>query len=148
MQTTQKTNERRAAISDEPGKPVAPCAGLERSLAHAIRCAQIADEYRGEDTLVLDLTSVTPILDFFVITTAASKRQMNAIADEVDRVLKAEGSSRLGREGREGTSWVLHDYGDIVLHVFTPETRELYDLEHLWADAKQVDWKDQNQDRP
>jgi ribosome-associated protein len=145
MQTTQEANQRRAVISDEPGKPVAPRAGLKRSLAHAIRCAQIADEYRGEDTLVLDLTSVTAILDFFVITTASSKRQMNAIADEVDRVLKAEGSSRLGREGREGTSWVLHDYGDIVLHVFTPETRELYDLEHLWADAKHVDWK---QDQP
>ena len=145
MQTTQKPNKRRVVISDEPGKPVAPRAGLKRSLAHAIRCAQIADEYRGEDTLVLDLTSVTAILDFFVITTASSKRQMNAIADEVDRVLKAEGSSRLGREGREGTSWVLHDYGDIVLHVFTPETRELYDLEHLWADAKHVDWK---QDQP
>jgi ribosome-associated protein len=144
MQTIQETNERRAAISVEPGKPVAPRAGLKRSRAHAIRCAQIADEYRGEDTLVLDLTAVTPILDFFVITTAASKRQMNAIADEVDRVLKSEGSSRLGREGREGTSWVLHDYGDIVLHVFTPETRELYDLEHLWADAKHVDWQEES----
>ena len=148
MPTTQETIERRAAISVESGEPVAPRAGLKRSRAHAIRCAQIADEYRGQDTLVLDLTAVTAILDFFVITTATSKRQMHAIANEVDRVLKAKGSSRLGREGREGTSWVLHDYGDIVLHVFTPESRELYDLEHLWADAKHVDWKDQKQDLP
>lgn len=66
---------------------------------------------------------------------------MRAIADEVNRVLGEEGSSRLGVEGYETSSWILQDYGDVVLHVFTPETRGVYDLEHLWADAPRVDWR-------
>jgi ribosome-associated protein len=96
---------------------------------------------RGRDTLVLDLTGVTPIVDYFVVTTGASGRQMRAIAEEADRVLRKLGSRPFGTEGDEGSSWILHDFGDIVLHVFSPEARKLYDLEHLWADAPQVDWK-------
>jgi ribosome-associated protein len=90
---------------------------------------------------VLDLTAVTPIFDFFVLTTASSPRQMRAIAEEVKRVLTAEGSKPLGTEGADSSTWVLEDYGDIVLHVFTPAARSLYDLEHLWADAVRVDWQ-------
>jgi ribosome-associated protein len=106
-------------------------------------CARIADEYRGKDTRVLDLTGVTAIFDFFVLTTATSDRQMRAIADEVDRVLSAEGSRRLGTEGTATptNTWILQDFGDIVLHVFTAEARKLYDLENLWADALPVDWQ-------
>ena len=130
--------ERRAVISVEPGEPVARATN-KRGLMHACLCANVADEYRGQETLVLDLTAVTPIVDYFVITTATSKRQMHAIADESDRVLSAEGSRRLGREGYDNSSpWLLLDYGDVVLHIFMPETRDIYDLEHLWADAKQV----------
>jgi ribosome-associated protein len=105
-------------------------------------CARIADEYRGKDIRVLDLTAVTPIFDFFVITTATSGRQMRAVVDEVDRVLTSEGSKRLGTEGTAATgTWILQDFGDIVLHVFTAEARKLYDLENLWADAVPVDWQ-------
>jgi len=110
-------------------------------IRQACLSARIADEYRGRDTVVLDLTGVTPIFDFFVVTTAGSPRQMRAIADEVQRVLALEGSKSLGTEGTESATWVLQDYGDIVLHVFTPAARSLYDLEHLWADAVQVDWQ-------
>jgi len=113
----------------------------QRSLARACLCAQIAEDYRGQDSLVLDLTGVTPIVDFFVVTTGSSSRQMKALAEEVDRTMKEQGSRRLGIEGSAGGNWILYDYGDIVLHVFSPESRELYDLEHLWADARRVDWK-------
>ena len=101
----------------------------------------MADEHRGRETIVLDLTAVTPIVDFFVISTGTSKRQMHAIAEETDRVLKIEGSRRLGREGLDSGIWILQDYGDVVLHVFTAESRAMYDLEHLWADAVIVDWR-------
>lgn len=90
---------------------------------------------------MLDLTPVTPIFDFFVITTATSARQMRAIADEVDRALTADGSQRLGTEGTAAATWILQDFGDIVLHVMTAEARKLYDLENLWADAVPVDWQ-------
>jgi len=103
----------------------------------------VADDYRGRDTLVLDLTSITPVFDYFVLTTGTSRRQMHAIAEEVDRILKAEGSSRQGIEGYANSVWILQDYGDVVLHVFAPEARALYDLEHLWADAPRIDWQRQ-----
>ena len=106
----------------------------------AMLVARIADDFRGKDILLLDMRSITPIVDFFVIVTASSQRQMKAMGEEVARVMKKRGHRRLGEEGAEGDSvWVLQDFGDVVLHVFSPEGRELYDLEGLWADAPRVD---------
>jgi ribosome-associated protein len=112
-----------------------------RSLEDAVSAARVCDDYRGQDTLVLDLTGITPICDYFVITTSTNRRQLHAIADEVDRMLREAGSRRMGREGYDSDSWVVQDYGDVVLHVFTPQTRELYDLENLWGDAPRIDWQ-------
>ncbi len=92
--------------------------------------------------MVLDLRAITPITDYFVIVTANSGRQMLALADEVNRVLKAMGQPRLGVEGMDSSSWVLEDFGDVVLHVFLPEPRKMYDLERLWADGIRVDWRE------
>jgi ribosome-associated protein len=115
----------------------------KRSLEQACLCASVADDLRGQDTVVLDLTAVTPIVDFFVITTATSSRQMRAVAEAVGHSLKGAGAKRIGKEGVDSSLWILLDYGDIVLHVFSPEARTQYDLEHLWADAPHVDWKSQ-----
>lgn len=113
------------------------------SLDNALAAARCADELRGRDVVVLDLTGQTSIVDFFVIVTGTSRRQMHAIADEVNRLLKGErGNQRISIEGyRTEGNWVLTDYGDVVLHVFTPEGRELYNLEGLWGDATRVDWQ-------
>lgn len=113
------------------------------SRANAVVAASIADQLRGQDILVLDLTGITSIVDFFVIATGTSHRQMHAIADEVNRKLKREdGNRRLSIEGyRTEGNWILTDYGDVVLHVFTAEGRSLYNLEQLWADAPRIDWK-------
>ncbi len=108
----------------------------------ACLAAKAADDFKGKDTVVLDMTPVTPITDFFVVASATSTRQMRAIAEEVEKLMKARGSRpRVGVEGRTSETWILQDYGDIVLHVFSSTGRELYDLEHLWADAPHVDWK-------
>jgi len=129
-------------ISSEPAD-LSRSEQMQRSLHHARLCARVVDDFRGRDTLVLDLTSITPVFDYFVITTGTSRRQMHAIAEEVNRVLKAEGSARQGIEGYANSVWILQDYGDVVLHVFSPEARALYDLEHLWADAPRIDWQRQ-----
>lgn len=121
--------------------PSTQTAQRERSRQDACLCARIADEFRGRDTVVLDLTDVTPIVDFFVITTGINPRQMRALAEEIRVQMKARGNVAYGTEGIEGSPWVLQDYGDIVLHVFTPEARDLYDLEHLWSEARPVDWR-------
>jgi ribosome-associated protein len=114
---------------------------LQHTLEQACLAARVLEDTRGQETLVLDLTQVTPIVDYFVVTTGASPRQMKAMAEEVHQVLKKSGSRRIGSEGEESSPWVLQDYGDLVIHIFTTDARKLYDLEHLWADATQVDWK-------
>jgi ribosome-associated protein len=102
--------------------------------------ARIADDFRGKDILLLDMRPITPIVDFFIVVTATSQRQMKALGEEVARVMKKRGQQRLGEEGTDGDGvWVLQDFGDVVLHVFTPEGRELYDLEGLWADAPRLE---------
>jgi ribosome-associated protein len=114
----------------------------EASRLLACQAAQVCEDLKGKETVVLDLTPVTPIVDFFIITTAISGRQMRAIAQEVEQLMKAhDNRPRVGVEGRESETWILQDYGDVVLHVFSSEGRELYDLEHLWADASSVEWK-------
>lgn len=113
----------------------------QRSLEDACLCAQLASDFRGKETVVLDLTEITPIVDYFVITTGNSPRQLRSLADEVRQVMKSRGNPPLGEEGDERSSWILQDYGDVVLHAFLPEARTLYDLEHLWADARRVDWQ-------
>jgi ribosome-associated protein len=112
------------------------------SLEHACLAAKVCDDLRGKDTVVLDLTRITPLFDYFVICTGNSRRQMSSIAQEVSRVLKRHGSKRRGTEGGESSKWVVQDFGDVVIHVFAEDARGLYDLEHLWGDAPRVEWSE------
>lgn len=114
---------------------------LSRSLVLACRCAEVAEQMKAGDIIVLDLTKITPEFDYFVIATGNSRRQLHAIAEEVDTMMAEAGSRRLGIEGYDNSAWILQDYGDIVLHAFDPKNRELYDLERLWGDAERIDWK-------
>ena len=111
------------------------------ALDRAIACARSAADSKGKDVLVLDMRSVTPIYDYFVIATGASRRQMHAIAEDADAILHSMGDRRLGIEGYESSRWIVQDYGDLVVHVFDPPAREYYALEDLWADAPRVDWE-------
>jgi ribosome-associated protein len=113
---------------------------IDNARRTACLVAKVCADFRGQDTIVLDMTDITPLFDFFVITTGNSRRQNNAIANSADDIMQEAGSRRLGTEGMD-SQWICHDYGDVVLHVFTPEARKHYNLEQLWADARQVDWE-------
>ena len=108
---------------------------------HACLCARVAADNKARDVVVLDMRGVTQIYDFLVLTTGASRRQMHAIAEEVDAAMRDAGDRRLGIEGYEASKWVVQDYGDIVVHIFDTDTRSYYALEDLWADAPQVEWE-------
>ena len=95
-------------------------------------------EVRGEDVVVLDVRELVDYMDFLVIATARSERQNRAIADRVIRTLKKDRVVPLSRAGIEGGHWICLDFVDVVLHLFTPETRAHYDIELLWADAKRT----------
>jgi ribosome-associated protein len=114
--------------------------GLERSLQLATAAAQVALDNRGQDVMVLDVASQTALFDYFVIATGSSRRQLHAIADEIDDKLQKDlGDKRLGIEGFDESRWIVLDYGSIVVHLFDDEMRHYYDLESLWADAKRLD---------
>ncbi|GAC1472658.1 MAG: hypothetical protein NVSMB9_20120 [Isosphaeraceae bacterium] len=119
-----------------------------RALELAKACARIADDNRARDILLLDLRKATSLVDYFVIATAASRRQSHAIADEIDQEMKRRGETKLGVEGSEEGRWVLVDYGDFVIHVFSTEARSYYGLEEIWGDADQLDWQDPERTRP
>ncbi len=113
--------------------------GLERSRQLAAAAAQVALDNRGQDVMVLDVSRQTALFDYFVLATGASRRQLHAIADEIDdRLQKDLGDRRLGVEGFEESRWIVLDYGSIVVHLFDEEMRTYYDLESLWADAKPI----------
>src|SRR5262249_7560563 len=112
------------------------------ALEHARLCARIADDNRARDIVLLDLRKATPLVDFFVIATAGSRRQSNAIVSEVDQEMKKRGEAKLGIEGSEEGRWALIDYGDFVVHVFSPEDRAYYALEEIWGGAPHLDWQE------
>ena len=97
-----------------------------------------AEAKKATDITVLDLTGVTSFADFFVICTGANARQIQAITDEVGVQLKRRGELPLSVEGYPQAEWVLADYGDFLVHVFSPKSRAYYDLERLWRNAKHV----------
>lgn len=88
---------------------------------------------------MLDLTGITSFADYFVICTGANQRQVQAISDEVNLRLKEQGEAPLSVEGYNQAEWVLADYGDLLVHVFSPQARDYYDLERLWRTAKVVE---------
>lgn len=101
--------------------------------------ALAADSKKADDVVLLDLTEKTDVCDYFLICSADNPRKVDAIVDEVREKVSANcGLSPLSCEGREGLSWVLVDYGSVVVHVFRQEARDFYRLETLWGDAPRV----------
>jgi ribosome-associated protein len=102
------------------------------------------EEKKGEDILLLDLKEVCSFTDYFVVCTCASERTIKALGDEVVRRVKEasemEGHARpvIPREGEASSGWVLYDFGEVILHLFSRNTREYYRLEELWKDGTVV----------
>ncbi|MBR6897774.1 MAG: ribosome silencing factor [Lachnospiraceae bacterium] len=93
----------------------------------------------GRDTRVIDISAVSSIADYFVITSGSNDRQVQAISDNIQEVLGRAGIYARSTEGYAGASWVLLDYNDVIIHVFSEEDRSFYDLERIWRDGKVVD---------
>jgi ribosome-associated protein len=98
-----------------------------------------AAEKKAFDVVVLDLREIASFTDFFVITTGANERQVQAISDEVYESLKKSGSAAARIEGYKTAEWILLDYGDFIVHVFEQKARNFYDLERLWRESKRVE---------
>ena len=118
-----------------PSRSASPDPALELALA----AARVADETRASYIRVLDLRELTPVVDYFVIATGSSRRQMHAMADEIEKAVKQKlHDFKRGGEGYEEGRWIVLDYGNVMIHLFDPDARGYWDLEGLWGDAPRV----------
>lgn len=110
-----------------------------QSLEKSVLIVNAALERGALDPVALDVSKVTSFADTVVLLTGRSDRQVRAVADGIIAALREAGDAPLGVEGLDEGHWVLIDGNDVVVHVFDPETRDLYDLERLWSDAVPLD---------
>ncbi len=124
-------DERITVVSNSGGKSLEP-------LEVAQFIVDVASDKLAEDIVLLDLRGLAPFADYFVIMSAESSRQIEALEGDLTQTLKDAGISRHHREGTPASGWVLLDFSDVIVHLFSPEEREFYDLERLWRRAPQV----------
>lgn len=98
----------------------------------------VGSDKLASDIVMLDLRGVSDFADYFVIMTAESARQMSALADDVEDALRLAGVQRHHREGTPGGGWMLLDFLDVIVHIFTPDRREFYHLEEAWSQATET----------
>ena len=95
-------------------------------------------EKKGEDIKIIDITGVSVLADYFIIANGSSSNQVEALVDNVEEELHRAGYHLKQREGRGSASWILMDFGDIIVHVFDKENRLFYDLERIWKDGRGI----------
>lgn len=114
---------------------------LETLEGRAGRIASLVDEMKGENIVIMDLRGLSDFADAFVVATMRSRTHMQATAQRLREILSAEGLKPLNPGETGGGRWALVDYSDVIVHLFDPEARDLYDLESLWGDAKRMEWR-------
>lgn len=126
-----------------------PNGGYVTSKEYALLAAAAADEKKGSDIIIQEVSDLLVVTDYFVLVTASNKPQIEAIIDAVKEKLRLEaGIKPISVEGDDVCEWVLLDYGDIVVHIFRPDIREFYRLETLWGDAPIVDLSEAGIEEP
>ena len=108
-------------------------------MPHWLAAVRAAESKKATDIKVLDLTGITSFTDHFVLCTGANTRQIQAICDEIGLELKDRGEFPMSVEGYTQAEWILADYGDFLVHIFSLRARAYYDLERLWRNAKHVE---------
>ncbi len=120
--------------TDDSGRP----ADERSSLDLARRIVELAEDKKAADIVLLDLTGLTTMADYFVIASGGSERQLDAIADGIVSGMRDERVHAFGREGTAASHWILVDFGTVIVHVFTPPERDYYQLERHWSEAKTI----------
>ena len=112
---------------------------MNQALEMARVAYQALDEKKGEDIRVIDISGISVIGDYFIITNGTSDSQVRALVDNVEEKMHKAGYELKEQEGNNSGTWVLLDYGDIIIHIFDRENRPFYNLERIWSDGKDVE---------
>ena len=105
------------------------------SIALAKKIMTILEEKKATDILALDISEISTLADYFILASAENSRQLDALEDAVEEGVRLE----VNKEGESSSGWILMDYRDVVVHLFTKEQREFYDLEKIWSDATRME---------
>jgi len=108
------------------------------TLAVAHKIVDVLEDKKGEDILLLDIREVGSLADYFVICSGDNERQIRTIYEDIEQSLKKESEITHHNEGAIDSGWLLLDYGDVIVHIFSEEEREYYQLDELWRDARPV----------
>jgi ribosome-associated protein len=116
-----------------------PVPATDEAVALAVLAADAADDVKATDLAILDVADLLALVDVFLLATAASDRQLKAVAERIEDRLREADRKPLRREGTAEGGWILLDFGDLVCHLFATEQRDYYSLERLWADVPRRD---------
>ena len=111
---------------------------LLQPVDYARLAVDVASDKQAADIVMLDVRKVSDFADYFVILTTESRRQMEALAEDLEGALKRTGATLHHREGNAGTAWRLLDFGDLIVHLLDPEARDFYHIEGAWSGAVEV----------
>ncbi len=113
----------------------------EDSQPLALAIAEAADDRKAEDIVILGVTDVSYLTDYFVIVTGFSKAQLRAISESIEERVEQEWQIQpIRTEGKTEGSWILHDYGEVIVHIFLPQEREFYNLEAFWGHGERIEF--------
>lgn len=119
-----------------------PVAGSHSTaLERAEKLAAIASEAKAEEIVLLDLRELSSITDYFVIVTGTSQTHLRSLGKRIEDEMLKLGLKPGNVEGNRGTGWMVFDYGSVIVHAMTQDTRRMYDLERLWGDAPRTVWQ-------
>lgn len=106
---------------------------------YALLAGKVLSDKKGRDIVIIDISEKASFADYFVICSGTSERQIQTLSDEVEERLAAEGLIVKSIEGKHGSGWILMDFGDIIVNLFTEETRQRYNIEKIWGDCKFIE---------
>ena len=109
---------------------------------YAMLAGKVLSDKKGRDIVIIDIQEKASFADYFVICSGTSERQIQTLSDEVEERLIKEGLVLKSIEGKPGSGWILMDFGDIIINLFTEETRERYSIEKIWGDCKFIEVED------
>lgn len=115
---------------------------MEKQIEMVKTAYSALDEKKGEDIKIIDISHISVIADYFVIANGNNISQVQALVDNVEEKMYKAGFNIRRKEGNKSSTWVLLDFGDVVIHVFDSEDRLFYDLERLWSDGKVIDMEE------
>ncbi|MBQ9156382.1 MAG: ribosome silencing factor [Eubacterium sp.] len=115
---------------------------MDESRKMALMAVEALEDKKGADITILDISGISILADYFIIANGSNRNQVQAMSDGVEEALGQAGYVPKQIEGYQSAGWILLDYKDIIVHIFSPEDRDFYDLERVWRDGKEISKED------